>query len=203
MGPIRLAKLAIRAAIALAGIAALYVGVTFGQVWWDSRQNDATQSDAIVVLGAAQYDGTPSPVLRARLDHALELYNQGLAPIVIVTGGKQKGDRFTEAFSGYDYLREHGVTEEALHLEVEGSDTYSQLSASHLIMENTGLTSALLVSDPYHSKRLQAIASEVGIEEVYVSPTGTATTTADLVRETAAVSIGRIVGYRRLGNWLS
>lgn len=203
MGPIRLARLAIRAAIALAGLAVLYVGVTFAQVWWDARQDDVVQADAIVVLGAAQYDGTPSPVLQARLDHALELYNQGLAPVVIVTGGRQEGDRFTEAYSGYDYLRERGVPEEVLHLEVEGSDTYSQLSASNLIMENAGLASALLVSDPYHSKRLEAIAAEVGIDEVYVSPTGTATTVTDLVRETAAVSIGRIVGYRRLGNWLS
>lgn len=203
MGPIRLARLAIRAAFALGGLAVLYVGVTFAQVWWDARQDDVIQVDAIVVLGAAQYDGTPSPVLQARLDHALELYNQGLAPVVIVTGGKLEGDRFTEAYSGYDYLREHGVPEDALHLEVEGSDTYSQLSASRLIMDNMGLSEALLVSDPYHSKRLEAIASEVGIDVVHVSPTSTRATISDLARETAAVSIGRIVGYRRLGNWLS
>ena len=82
----------------------LYVGVTFVQVWMASRHDGATKSDAIVVFGAAQYDGRPSPVLTARLDHALELWHEGLAPLIVVTGGKQPGDRFTEATASANYL---------------------------------------------------------------------------------------------------
>jgi uncharacterized SAM-binding protein YcdF (DUF218 family) len=119
---------------------------------------------------------------------------------VIVTGGKQDGDRFTEAFSGYDYLRNAGAPEDDLFLEVDGANTYDQLSASRLIMDNQDFESALLVSDPYHSTRLLAIAAEVGLPSVGVAPTDTSTSITALVRETGAVSVGRIIGFRRLGN---
>lgn len=179
-----------------------YVGVTFVQVWSDSHVDDAGPADTLVVLGAAQYDGRPSPVLQARLDHALELYESGMAGAVIVTGGKQEGDRFTEAFSSYDYLRTNGIPEGSLFLEVDGENTYQQLSASRLIMDNNGFESALLVSDPYHSKRLLAIADEVGLDDVGVSPSDSGSSLSSLLRETAAVSLGRFVGYRRLDNLL-
>jgi vancomycin permeability regulator SanA len=179
-----------------------YVGVTFVQVWSDSHVDDRGPADVLVVLGAAQYDGRPSPVLQARLDHALDLYERGAAGAVIVTGGKQEGDRFTEAFSSYDYLRANGIPEDSLFLEVEGENTYQQLSAAHLIMDNAGFESALLVSDPYHSKRLLGIADEVGIEDVGVSPADTGSSLSSLLRETVAVSLGRFVDYRRLDNWL-
>ena len=84
----------------------LYVGVTFAQVWWASRDDGAEGLDAIVVMGAAQWNGRPSPVLKARLDHAVELYEQGVAPMIVVTGGKQPGDRVTQGRTGYDYLRD-------------------------------------------------------------------------------------------------
>ncbi len=180
----------------------LYVGVTFVQVWRTSGDDQTRPVDVIVVLGAAQYDGRPSPVLEARLDKALELYEDGIAPVVIVTGGKQEGDRFTEAFSGYDYLRDHGIPEDALFLEVDGRNTYEQLSASKLIMDQQGSESALLVSSPYHSERLLGIAAEVGIPAAHVAPADTGSSLPSLIRETAAVAAGRLVGYRRLGNWM-
>ncbi len=129
----------LRIGAALVALLVLYVGVTFGQVWWASRQDDAAPASAIVVMGAAQWDGRPSPVLKARLDHAVELWEQGHADHIIVTGGKQVGDRVTQGFTGYDYLREQGVPEEVIRVEVEGTDSYEELSASAVILRNEGL----------------------------------------------------------------
>jgi uncharacterized SAM-binding protein YcdF (DUF218 family) len=196
-------RLLVKAFFVLSGLAVLYVGVTFAQVWLTSRDDEAHDADVIIVFGAAQYDGRPSPVLQARLDHALALYQDGLADAVIVTGGKQEGDRFTEAFSSYDYLKGLGVPEDRLFLEVDGTSTYEQMSAARVIMDGQGFESALLVSDPYHSKRLLGIAEEVGIARAAVSPADTSSSTASLLRETGAVAVGRFVGYRRLDNWLS
>ncbi len=174
-----------------------YVGVTFVQVWVASGQDGARDAEAIVVLGAAQYNGSPSPVLKNRLDHALELYQDGRAPMVVVTGGRQPGDRFTEASSGYNYLREHGVPDAAIRLEVQGRTTYESLAATARFLETEGIDDVLLVSGPAHSKRLQGIAADVGLRAA-TSPSAGGPTLASLARETAAVSVGRILGYRRL-----
>jgi uncharacterized SAM-binding protein YcdF (DUF218 family) len=187
--------------VAVVAVGALYVAVTFFQVWSASNEDEAQPADAVIVLGAAQYDGRPSPVLQARLDHAAELYKAGTVGKVIVTGGNQAGDRVTEAFSGFEYLRNEGIPEDDILLEVDGGSTYEQLAASEVIMDDHGLTDAVLVSDPYHSFRLQGIADEVGID-ARVSPTDTGASLTSLVRETAAVSLGRLVGYRRLENRL-
>jgi vancomycin permeability regulator SanA len=202
IGVLRLLRWLVRVAILLALVGVGYVGVTFAQVWLASRQDQTRPADVVVVLGAAQYNGQPSPVLKARLDHALSLYRRGTAKAVIVTGGKQTGDRFTEGFSGYQYLKKRGVPEERLFLENQGKNTYEQISSTHFIMNTEGFDSALLVSDPYHSKRLLAIANEVGIKDAHVSPDHTHSSLRALTRETAAVSLGRLVGYRRLGNWI-
>jgi uncharacterized SAM-binding protein YcdF (DUF218 family) len=179
----------------------VYVGVTFAQVWWASRQDDAAPASAIVVMGAAQWDGRPSPVLKARLDHAVELWEQGHADHIIVTGGKQVGDRVTQGFTGYDYLREQGVPEEVIRVEVEGTDSYEELSASAVILRNEGLApEVLVVSDPYHALRVTQIADEVGLR-AWVSPTESSSSLNSLARETLAVAAGRIVGYRRLSNF--
>lgn len=189
--------------LALVGftLAVLYVGITFGQVLWDSHQDSAKPASAIVVMGAAQWDGRPSPVFAARLDHAVELYEQGLARAIVVTGGKQVGDRVTQGQAGATYLREQGVPEEAIQVEIAGTNSYEELSASALIVKNAGLApDVLIVTDPYHAKRVTEIASEVGLH-ASVSPTGTSQTFDSLAKETAAVSLGRIVGYRRLASW--
>lgn len=183
--------------VVLGGLGVVYLGVTFVQVWSTARTDQVGPADAIVVLGAAQYDGEPSPVLRGRLDRAVELYEAGHAPLIVVTGGSQEGDRFTQAMAGYRHLRDRGIPDEALLLEVDGDSTYTELRATARILEDRGLSSVLMVSDGYHSLRLLAIASEVGLDG-RVSPTDTAYGIRSLGRETVAVGVGRIVGFRRL-----
>lgn len=193
----RLVRAGLWVGVAVAGLLVIYVGVTFLQVWNASRQNDADATEAIVVLGAAQYDGRPSPVFQARLDHAIELYDEGLAGTVVLTGGNQAGDRFTEGYSGYRYLVEQGLPESALVLEDQGTNTWEQLAAAARILRQRGQTRVLLVSDPYHSYRLEATAEELGLDP-QVSPAATGSSFTSLARETAAVSLGRIIGYGRL-----
>ena len=183
-----------------------YFAVTFFQVISTARTDDAagegvTPAEAIIVLGAAQYDGVPSPVLRARLDHALDLYNRELAPVIVVTGGRQHGDRFTEATAGYDYLRDRGVPDSALRREVQGRTTFESLRATSTFLHDEGIEDVILVSDGYHSKRALEIAGEVGLH-ARVSPSqarmsGSSRLRAE-VREAVAVGVGRIIGYRRL-----
>lgn len=189
-------------AVALAALT-VYLAVTFFQVWKASRTDEAVAADAIVVLGAAQWDGKPSPVLKQRLDHAVDLYEQGIAPVIVVTGGKQSGDRVTQGFAAYQYLKEQGVPESALRVEVDGTNTYEELSASANILAAEGLGDrVVLVSDPYHLRRSILIADEVGLE-AHGSPADTGSSVGSLARETVAVAVGRIVSFRRLANWLS
>lgn len=174
-----------------------YVGVTFAQVWQASHGDGARPAGAIVVLGAAQYDGRPSPVLRNRLEHALSLYEQGLAPLIVVTGGRQQGDRYTEATTGYNYLRQRGVPDEAILKEVQGRTTYESLASVSRFLRTKGIDDVVLVSGRAHTKRLEGIADDLGMSSA-ISPTEGAPGTRALVRETLAVSAGRILGYRRL-----
>lgn len=175
----------------------LYVGGTFAQVWMASGRDGAREAQAIVVLGAAQYDGRPSPALTRRLEHALDLYEQGLAPMVVVTGGRQSGDRFTEATAGYNFLRRHGVPDDAIRKEVQGRTTYESLAAVARFLRKEDVDDVVLVSGPAHAKRLAGIASDVGLHAA-ISPADGSPDLRSLIRETAAVSAGRLVGYRRL-----
>lgn len=175
----------------------LYIGGTFIQVWQASRADHAQPAEAIVVLGAAQYDGRPSPVLQNRLDHALDLYEQGLAPLIVVTGGRQEGDRFTEATAGYNYLRGRGVPDEHIRKEVQGHTTYESLAATARFLRDDGVTDVILVSSPSHSKRLAGVASAVELDAA-LSPSKGNPSLTSLGRETLAVSVGRIIGYRRM-----
>ena len=185
--------------VAVAFMLVLYVGITFVQVWRASDQDQVGDADAIVVLGAAQYDGRPSPVLKARLEHALQLYEDGTAPLIVVTGGRKEGDRFTEATTGYNFLREHGVPDERIRKEVQGRSTYESLAATARFLEDEGLDGVVLVSGPAQSKRMEGIAGEVGLD-AQVSPVGADPSLGSLARETVGVSVGRIIGYRRLEN---
>jgi uncharacterized SAM-binding protein YcdF (DUF218 family) len=181
----------------LAGAVVLYVGGTFLQVWQASRQDAVRPAEAIVVLGAAQYDGRPSPALQARLDHAYELWDEGVAPLIVVTGGRQEGDRFTEATAGYNDLRARGVPDDAIRKEVQGTTTYESLAATARFLGEEGIDQVILVSSPSHSKRIADIAGRLGMEAT-VSPADGGASLRSLVRETVAVSVGRIVDYRRL-----
>ncbi len=178
-------------------LAATYVVGTFVQVWQASERDAARPAEAIVVLGAAQYDGRPSPALQLRLDHALDLYEAGVAPVVVVTGGRQVGDRFTEATAGYNYLRSQGVPDEAIRKEVQGHTTYESLAAVARFLRTEDLSDVVLVSSPAHSKRLADVASDVGLQAAISPADGTPTPRA-LLKETVAVSVGRLVGYRRM-----
>jgi uncharacterized SAM-binding protein YcdF (DUF218 family) len=138
---------------------------------WSSR-DEARPAQAIVVLGAAQYAGKPSPVLRARLDHALELWNRHLASLLILTGGTGSGDTTSEAAVGRTYARKHGVPDSAIIVETEGRTTSESMRAVAGMLEVRGLQSALLVSDPFHMLRLRILARRFGFTP-YTSPTRT------------------------------
>jgi uncharacterized SAM-binding protein YcdF (DUF218 family) len=140
------------------------------QIWHQSRQDELHSADAIVVLGAAQYDGNPSPVFKARLDQAAYLFNEDLSRTVIVTGGKREGDRFTEAEAGEQYLGIKGVPPENVLGETEGTTTLESMRAVAEMAEENGITSVLLVSDPMHSERIKRMADDLGFEETYTSP---------------------------------
>ena len=193
-------RLAVRLTASLVAAGLLYTAFTFLQVWHASHQDETQPAEAIVVLGAAQYNGRPSPALQARLDRAVQLYSQGLAPIVVATGGRQAGERFTEASAGGRYLVEHGVPDSALRLEVQGRSTWESLAAAARFLRPEGVEQVVLVSDSYHSYRVAAIAREVGLlPRVAPAHVGGASL-RDLTRETLAVAIGRFLGYRRLTN---
>ena len=192
---------AIRIVLGLLAVVVLYIGITFAQVWWASRQNETARASAIVVMGAAQWNGTPSPVLKGRLDHAADLYQQGVAPVVIVAGGKQPGDKETQGLVSFEYLRSKGIPESAIKIEVDGTNSYEELSSTAFIMRQAGLPrDVVIVTDPYHAYRSADIADEVGLS-AHVSPTKGRSTFSDYVRETGAVAIGRIIDYRRLAAW--
>ncbi|MDQ6909646.1 MAG: YdcF family protein [Actinomycetota bacterium] len=194
-------KLAVKIVLGVVGLLLLYLGVTFVQVWMASRQDNAQPAQAIVVFGTAQYNGEPSPVLKARLDHAIDLYQRRLAPVIVVTGGRLPGDRFSEATASANYLSAHGVPDADVLREVSGQSSWQSLAATASFLNERGIKRVLLVSDPFHSYRIGAMADELGLEG-HSSPTKSSPISGIgaakyMVRETAAVAVGRIIGYRR------
>jgi uncharacterized SAM-binding protein YcdF (DUF218 family) len=190
--------------IGLLGVGAIlvYLAITLVQVWQASRQDQARPVQAIVVLGAAQYNGRPSAVLKARLDHAYQLWQQRLSDKIVVTGGKQPGDRFTEASVSAAYLARLGVPDSDVLREVEGRNSWQSLAASAAFLKARNRITVLLVSDPFHDKRIELMADELGLKP-YVSPTRTSPITGlaqvpQFLKETVEVAIGRVVGFRRL-----
>ncbi|MBA3497005.1 MAG: YdcF family protein [Gemmatimonadota bacterium] len=145
--------------------------VSLAMVLVVSQQDQRQPVDAIVVLGAAQYNGRPSPVLRARLDHALSLYREAHAPMVIVTGGIGRGDTTSEAAVGRRYLVARGVSADAVVAESEGRTTMASMNAVTAWLRARGLRRVLLVSDPFHMCRLRLEARRTALE-AYTSPTG-------------------------------
>lgn len=187
----------VRLLLAAIVLLAAYLLLTFAQVFAASRSDDRNRTDAVVVLGAAQYDGSPSPVLRRRLDHALDLYRDGVADRIVLTGGKQSGDRFTEAYAGYRYLTGRGVPGDHLLVVTDGSSTWDSLRAAERVLSREGLERVTLVSDPYHSRRLEGVAGEIGLDAT-VSPSGSSASLPELLRETGLVALGQVIGYGRM-----
>jgi uncharacterized SAM-binding protein YcdF (DUF218 family) len=155
---------------AISFVALLAIGFVAGcaiVVWQAAHHDDASEIDrldAIVVLGAAQYDGEPSPVFAGRLDHAALLFSQERADRVLVLGGSQPGDRFSEAEAGAGYLETHGVPEGSIVEVPTGHTTFESLRAAARVMREDGLDSAFLVSDPWHNARVERMADDLGID---------------------------------------
>ena len=140
------------------------------QIWTQSHNDENRSADAIVVLGAAQYDGRPSRVFEARLAQAAYLYDEGFAPTVIVTGGKRAGDRFSEAEAGEIFLSEQEGLPGGDIVDVsEGGTTLESLEAVRDVAEAEDIDSVLLVSDPLHSERIKRIAQDLGFDGAYAS----------------------------------
>lgn len=185
----------------------VYYGVTLIQVMSTAQSRDSSQVDVIIVLGVAQYDGRPSPQLAARLDHVVTLWNDDVAPTIVVTGGKQPGDRFTEAEASQIYLVDRGVPADVVLMEDQGTTTFESLDAVAKILAaadlgHDGRFEVVVVTDPYHAYRSKLTAEEVGLKaHVSSTPTSVVTGWTSLRRqvvEAAGVSVGRIVGFERL-----
>jgi uncharacterized SAM-binding protein YcdF (DUF218 family) len=156
-------------ALALAALAA-FLTLTSIRIVHEGRMQELHAADAIVVFGAAEYAGHPSPVLRARLDHAYELFQRGLAPVVITTGGAAADPSFSEGGVGRDYLERRGIPERSLIAETQGSDTAQSAVRVAVIMRANGLHSCVAVSDAYHVFRIKKLLEHEGVGPVYVAP---------------------------------
>ncbi len=154
---------------AAAVLGALALAVTAAMVYQESRQDQARAADVIVVLGAAEYRGKPSPALRLRLDHALELYRNHMADRILVTGGSGLNSRFTEAETARDYLVRQDVPSEHILLETGGTSTWQSLTAAAEILRMYGWRRVLVVSDGYHLFRARRMLHALGFD-VYGSP---------------------------------
>jgi len=155
----------------IATVLVFWLGWMGAVLLW-STIDQARPAESIVVLGAAQYDGHPSPVLRARLDHAVDLWNRHMAQIVILTGGRGPGDTTSEAAVGRSYVKKHGVPDTAILLENEGRTTRASLIAVSRMLSDRGMKTAILVSDPFHMLRLWILSRRLGFTP-YTSPTRT------------------------------
>jgi uncharacterized SAM-binding protein YcdF (DUF218 family) len=197
---VRVGSLVGRVVVALVVAVVLVVGSTALAIWWTARQDSRPHSDAIVVLGSAQYNGTPSSIFAARLEHALALFHQGVAPVVVTVGGKKAGDQFTEAEAGRDYLAQEGIPAASLLAVPEGVDTLESMQDVAAAFRARGWRSVVLVTDPWHAMRAQKMADDSGLD-ASSSPTrqGPAVQTRTtqfryILRETAAYLVYRVTG---------
>lgn len=194
-----------RLAVAVAAVSLAYLAVVSTQVLLGAEPDVEESAGAIIVLGAAQYDGVPSPALEGRLQRARQLWEDGVAPLIVVTGGQQPGDRFDEATAGRTWLHERGVPEQRILREVQGRNSYDQLAASQRFLREEGVEEVVLVSNALHATRLRLIADELGLDAtVAVAQHAGATAVIEqarlAAREVAAVSLGQVIGFRRLRN---
>ena len=179
----------------------VYLGVTAWQVWRTGQQYAPQAAGAIVVMGAAQYDGVPSPDLRARLEQAALLWHQHYSSTIMVTGGKEPADTYTEAQAGARYLESVGVPAADI-LQAGGRNSWQNLDEAAQQLIPRGDTDVLIVTDKFHVARSMAIASSVGL-----TPHPTPTQTSPIrglsavpyyAKETAGVALGRIIGFDHL-----
>jgi uncharacterized SAM-binding protein YcdF (DUF218 family) len=197
-------RLAWRILSLLVAIIVIYFAVTMVQVWLTGRHYDAHPAGAIMVMGAAEYNGTPSPDLMARLNEAVALFQKGKASLIIVTGGKEVGDLHTEAGAGDAYLQKEGVPATDI-LRAGGDNTYENVADAAPQLRARQATTVLVTTDPFHEDRSMAIASHFGLVP---SPTPTRTspitgwsTVPYYLKEAVGVGLGRILGFNHL-EWL-
>ena len=153
--------------VALSAVA--FLGLVCGHIVREAYLQDANHADAIIVFGAAEYAGRPSPVFRARLDHAFDLFQRGVAPVVITTGGAGEDPKFTEGGVGHDYLMHRGIPESNLIAETLGADTAQSAERVGVIMRTNKMDSAVAVSDAYHVYRIRKLLEHQGLQ-VFVAP---------------------------------
>ena len=179
---------------------AILAGYATYRVWAQGQRDEQRAADAIVVMGAAQYDGEPSPVYAARLDHAIELYRAGLARRFIVTGGKADGDRTTEAASGRAYAIARGVPRDAIIVEDQSRTTFASIRAVRDVLRDHGLRDAIFVSDRPHMLRVLRMAADDGIT-AWGSPTRTSPLENDAGRRVDATlhELGALAQYFLVG----
>jgi uncharacterized SAM-binding protein YcdF (DUF218 family) len=197
-------KLALKIAGVVLAVILLYFLVTLVQVWLTSRNYDPHPAGAILVMGAAQYDGVPSPDLKARLDEALSLYRHGYADLIVVTGGKAPGDAFTEAQAGARYLKSKGVPASSI-VQAGGDNTYENMEGAVAALSAHKARVVLVTTDPFHEDRSMAIASDMDLDP---SPTPTLDSPISgwsrvpyFAKEAVGVGLGRIIGFNHL-EWL-
>ncbi len=154
-------------AVAVLGVA--YVAFVYFRIEAQAARDEARPADAIVVFGAAEYAGRPSPVYRARLDHAYTLFRRGLAPLIITTGGHGEDPHFSEGGVGHDYLRSRGVPEKNLIAETQSNDTSDSAERVGVILRVNGKRTCLAVSDDYHIFRIRKMLEAQGLT-VYGAP---------------------------------
>ncbi|HEY3754220.1 MAG TPA: YdcF family protein [Pseudonocardiaceae bacterium] len=188
----------VRGAIAVVAVLLLLVGGTAFRIWQYGRIDDRDHADVILVLGAAQYNGDPSSILQARLNHAKTLYDEGVADHIVTVGGRQPTDKYTEAQAGDIYLSDNGVPKDRITEVNTGNDTLTSLQAAAAVLKAHGWGSAVLVSDPWHMFRSETMAEASGID-AWTSPThsGPAVQTRStqlryIFRETAALLYYRV-----------
>jgi uncharacterized SAM-binding protein YcdF (DUF218 family) len=150
--------------LAVLGALSLFFGVTGSRIVRAAAEMPTKKADVIAIFGAAEYAGRPSPVYRARLDHGYELFQQGLAPVVITTGGAGQDPDFSEGGVGRDYLLRRGVPEQGLIAETQGSDTAQSAARVANIMRANGMRSCIAVSDAYHVFRIRALLEHEGVQ---------------------------------------
>lgn len=197
----RALRVVVRVVLLVVLAAVVYLGVTAVQVWLTSRHDDPVPAQAIVVMGAAQYDGTPSPDLQARLQTALTLWDDGRAPVVVCTGAKEPGDVYTEAEAGQMWLTARGVPASDVE-EAGGRNSYASLAQAAAVLVPQHRTRVLIVTDGFHEDLSMAIATAVGLSPSPVpatdSPIRGWSAVPYFARETLAVALGRVIGYQNL-----
>ena len=200
---LRLLRFIVRVVTFLVMLILIYLVVTAVQVWLTGRRYEPRPAGAIVVMGAAQYNGAPSPDLASRLDEAELLWHQHYATDIMVTGSKEPGDRYTESEASARYLIAAGIPSDVI-LQAGGNDSWQNLSLATPVLVDHRDGTVLVVTDPFHEDRSLAIASSLDLTP-YPTPTRTSpikglSTVPYYAKETLGVALGRIIGFEHLSS---